>query len=82
MRLTKNKDYNFYVLTVAITGIGIGLFFRSFIEVTGYLIYGYITRDLPFWLLFGALVFIYQKFNNLNISNSSDTIPYEITGSK
>ena len=82
MRLTKNNDYNFYVLTVAITGIGIGLFFRSFIEVTGYLIYGYITRDLPFWLLFGALVFIYQKFNNLNISNSSDTIPYEITGSK
>lgn len=82
MRLTKNKDYNFYVLTVTITGIGIGLFFRSFIEVTGYLIYGYITRDLPFWLLFGALVFIYQKFNNLNISNSSDTIPYEITGSK
>ncbi len=70
MRLTKNIDYDFYVLTVTITGIGVGLFFRSFIEVTGYLIYGYITRDLPFWLLFGVQIFIYQKFLNLENQNS------------
>jgi O-antigen ligase len=65
MQLTKNENFDFYVLTVAITGIGIGFFVRSFIEVTGYLIYGYITRDLPFWLLLGILIFIYQKFSNL-----------------
>jgi len=54
-----NKEY--FILSVAITGIGLGIFFRSFIEVTGYLIYGYITRDLPFWLTFIILIFIYQK---------------------
>ena len=66
MKLTKN-DYDYYVLTVAITGIGLAIFLRSFIEVAGYLLYGYITRDLPFWLLFSILIYIYQKFNrNLN----------------
>ena len=64
MQLTKNKDYDFYVLTVAIAGIGIGIFVRSFIEITGYLSYGYITQDLPFWLLFGILIFIYQKYQH------------------
>lgn len=74
MSLTKIEDRDFYVLTVAITAIGIGLFFRSFIEVTGYLIYGYITRDLPFWILFGIQIFIYQKFSNLRIENFSNNL--------
>ena len=63
MRLTKRDNRNNYILTIAITGIGIGIFFRSFIEVTGYLIYGYITMDLPFWLIFGILISIYQKYS-------------------
>ena len=69
MQLTKNKDYDFYIMAVTITGIGIGIFVRSFIEITGYLTYGYITRDLPFWLLFGILIFINQKFSNLENQN-------------
>jgi O-antigen ligase len=63
MRLTKTDNRDNYILTVAITGIGIGIFFRSFIEVTGYLIYGYITMDLPFWLIFGILISIYQNYS-------------------
>lgn len=62
MKLTKN-DNDYYVLSVAISGVGIAILVRSFIEVAGYLLYGYITRDLPFWLLFGTLIYIYQKFN-------------------
>jgi O-antigen ligase len=63
LRLTK-KSADYFVLSVAVTGIGIGIFFRSFLEITGYLTYGYITTDLPFWLVFGILITIYQKFRN------------------
>jgi O-antigen ligase len=61
MKRTRQLNKEYFVLSVAITGIGLGIFFRSFIEVTGYMIYGYITRDLPFWLTFIILIFIYQK---------------------
>ncbi len=62
MKITKKHNYDYYILSVVITGIGIGIFFRSFLEITGYLTYGYITTDLPFWLIFGILIYIYQKF--------------------
>lgn len=62
IRLTQNINRDYYILSVAITGIGIGLFFRSFIEVSGYLLYGYITADLPFWLMFAVLISIHQKY--------------------
>ena len=71
MKLTKNKNHEYFVLSTAITGIGIGMFFRAFIEVTGILSYGYLTLDLPFWLIFIILISIYQKFTfeKLKISN-------------
>ena len=53
----------YFIISTAITGIGIGMFFRAFIEVTGILSYGYLTLDLPFWLVFIILISIYQKFN-------------------
>ena len=67
MKRTKKKNYDYYILSVVITGIGIGVFFRSFLEITGYLTYGYITTDLPFWLVFGILISIYQKFQKNNL---------------
>jgi len=63
LQLTKNIHNDYFILSTSITGIGIAIFIRSFIEVTGYLTYGYITTDLPFWLVFGILISIYQKFN-------------------
>ncbi len=62
MKITKKNKDEFYILSVVITGIGIGIFFRSFLEITGYLTYGYITTDLPFWLIFGILIHIYKKY--------------------
>ena len=67
MRTTKNRSYDYFVLSTTITGIGIGLFFRSFIEITGYLAYGTLTSDLPFWLIFGILISIYQKFHKTDL---------------
>jgi hypothetical protein len=63
MRITKKINNDYFILSTAVTGIGIGLFFRSFIEITGYLSYGYIKTDLPFWIVFGILISIYQKVN-------------------
>jgi len=63
IKLTQDINRDYYILSVAITGIGIGLFFRSFIEVSGYLLYGYITADLPFWLMFVILISIHQKYS-------------------
>jgi O-antigen ligase len=60
---TKKISKEYFVLCVSITGIGLGMFIRSFFEITGYLTYGFITRDLPFWLMFGILIKIYWQIN-------------------
>ena len=64
IKLTKGKNRDNYIISIAITGIGIGFLFRAFFEVTGLLYYGYITTDLPFWLLFGILLHFYQDMKS------------------
>lgn len=54
------------ILVITILSIGVGIFFRSFFEVTGVLTYGFITRDLPFWIIFILLTYIYQYYNNIS----------------
>jgi hypothetical protein len=58
-------------MAVTMTGIGIGVFFRSFYEVDGVLTYGYITRDLAFWLIFIIQIFIYQRGKVKNFSDKN-----------
>ncbi len=70
-RVNKGKDN--YALIIAIVSAGIGLFFRSFYEATGLLSYGWITRDLPFWLLFLILIF-YEKLNSTKINSSPNPL--------
>ncbi|MBS4033793.1 MAG: O-antigen ligase family protein [Ignavibacterium sp.] len=60
--LTKS-NHDYYVITITIIGIGFGLLVKSFLEILGYLSYGFITTDLPFWLMYGVLLFIYKKFS-------------------
>jgi hypothetical protein len=54
---------------LGIIAAGIGLFFRGLFEAIGLIFYGYITADLPFWILFGILIFIY--FNTKRIQHFS-----------
>lgn len=56
----------FHILTIGIFSIVTGLLVRSIFESTGFITNGWITRDLPFWLLFAILLYIrktldYQK---------------------
>lgn len=57
----KNKKSDYYLITLSISSIGAGLLGRAFLESTGLLTNGWITRDLPFWIAFMILIHIYQK---------------------
>lgn len=50
-----------YFLTIGILAVGIGLFVRSFFESTGLISNGWISRDLPFWLCFAMIIYLYTR---------------------
>lgn len=57
----KNETYYF---ALGLTAIGIMVFVRSFFEVEGIFSYGYISRDLPFWINYILLAYFYKiNFN-------------------
>ena len=62
-KVISNHDYNDYWLTLTIIGCGFGLFARSIFESTGIMSYGWITRDLPFWILFSIIIYLNNKYN-------------------
>jgi len=55
----ENKYWS--IILIAIIGSGIGLLMRSIFEATGFLTDGWITRDMPFWILFITVIFLYQR---------------------
>jgi O-antigen ligase len=67
----KKKHIEYYPFAVVFLAIGVGILVRSFFEVTGFLTYGFITRDLPFWLVFISVVYIYELNNSNNNLNNS-----------
>ncbi|RJP69484.1 MAG: O-antigen ligase domain-containing protein, partial [Ignavibacteriales bacterium] len=58
--IVKYKEYDreIFYLVVAIKGTIVGLIARAFFESTGLLTHGWITRDLPFWLLIVILLYL------------------------
>jgi len=69
IRLLSISDGKIYFVILGIIAAGIGLFFRGLFEAIGLIFYGYITADLPFWILFGILIFTY--FNKKRIQHFS-----------
>ncbi len=61
-------DRDWLIILTTIIASGLGLVVRSLFESTGLLTNGWITRDLPFWILFIIVIFLYQ---NLVISKKS-----------
>ncbi|MDR3667132.1 MAG: O-antigen ligase family protein [Ignavibacteriaceae bacterium] len=61
IKISQEKDYDYYLISTAMTSIGLGIFIRAFFEVDGIMSYGYITRDLPFGLSTIILFFIYNR---------------------
>jgi O-antigen ligase len=61
IKSTRNNNDEYFILALSAAGIGLGMLFRSFFEVSGILSYGYITLDLPFWLVVSILIFIHEN---------------------
>ncbi|MHB8579930.1 MAG: O-antigen ligase family protein [Ignavibacteriaceae bacterium] len=54
-------DRDWTIIVTTIIASGLGLVARSLFESTGLLTNGWITRDLPFWILFIIVIFLYQN---------------------
>ena len=62
----KNGMVYQYYLIVSLFSIGAAMFVRSMAESIGLLYYGAITADLPFWIMFGCLIYFYNQ-NSSNL---------------
>lgn len=60
-KVLKEKKNSEYYLVLAIGGAGLGFFLRGLLEWGSILSYGAIFLDLPFWLMFIILIFLYRK---------------------
>lgn len=45
-----------------------GIFFRAFFETTGILSYGWVSRDIVFWIVFVIFIYFYHKYFPLSES--------------
>lgn len=61
----KNKD-ELYLFSLGLFAVGILVFVRSFFEVEGVFSYGYISRDLSFWISYIILAFLYKNQNTIS----------------
>lgn len=50
-----------YILILTISAALASMFVRCIFDSIGILTYGFLTNDLPFWLMFSILIFFYQK---------------------
>lgn len=65
------RDEN-YLFAVGLFSVGLLVFIRSFFEVEGVFSYGFISRDLPFWVSYIILAYLYKiNSNNFNRRKSS-----------
>ncbi len=61
-----NEKNEVYYFSLGFISIGILVFVRSFFEVEGIFSYGYISRDLPFWITYILLAYFYKNFYQEN----------------
>ncbi len=54
------KD-NYYYLAIGITSVGLGLFIRANLDNVSIITNGYLTTDLPFWIVFSILTFLFLQ---------------------
>ncbi len=62
------QNKRMYLLNLGIFSIGSGLFIRAFFDSVNIMTYGYITNDLPFWILF--ITIVYFNMNKLKLLNA------------
>gem|GEM_PF-1203454 len=55
----RDESLDIYYLIIALFAAGVSVIFRNFFNSIGILYIGGIYTDLPFWLLFGSLIYFY-----------------------
>ncbi|MGE5363705.1 MAG: O-antigen ligase family protein [Bacteroidota bacterium] len=70
--LRENRNAEHFRTVLSFRCAGLGIVARSFLESNGILTHGWLTRDLPFWLVFISLVAFYD-----NIIRKKQDISYE-----
>ena len=61
IRWYKKAEKNYYYLTIGITSVGLGLFIRANLDNVSIITNGYLTTDLPFWIVFSILTFLFLQ---------------------
>jgi O-antigen ligase len=61
MKIYKDYDKVKYINTLILSAIGAGLFIRGFFEGINLITFGWITMDLPFWLVFASLIYYFEQ---------------------
>ncbi|MGQ9798931.1 MAG: O-antigen ligase family protein [Ignavibacterium sp.] len=67
-----DRDEN-YLFAVGLFSVGLIVFIRSFFEVEGVFSYGFISRDLPFWISYIILAYLYKiRLDNFNVRRQNE----------
>ena len=61
LKLSKMLKCKEYKIILGLTAIGIGMFVRGLFEGISLITYGWITVDMPFWIIFLLLIHYYEK---------------------
>lgn len=71
LKIYKSDSSERYYFIVGLFAAGCSIIIRNFFNSIGLLYVGGIQTDLPFWTIFGSLIYFYQTHNKLN--------PFEVT---
>jgi O-antigen ligase len=69
----KDFDKTIYINTLIILAIGAGMFIRGFFEGINIISFGWITMDLPFWLVLASLLFYFEQSKTLRKNINIET---------
>ena len=72
----KYLDKKYYLLTLGLIAGGIGLFIRAIFEWGNLISYGTLAADLPFWLSFIMLIYLYNNSKEKKLKSISTNILY------
>lgn len=73
----KNSNKVTYYTVIGLAAAGTSMFVRGFVDGIGLLAYGFITADMPFWLMFISLIYYNLKIPN-DIKSLSSGSPEQI----
>jgi len=60
----KKRNKNLYIMLIGAMAVGVAMFIRSFFEGISLITFGWLTVDLPFWIIFLIVIYVHQNNEN------------------